>query len=88
MPQGWLRRERAQALDLFDLGGRLGIDAELVGRVVVEQVVHVLEESPRDRPAHLVAQVGDELIESLDLRKHRAVVGRHRLSPRSVPSST
>ena len=31
MPQGWLRRERAQALDLLDLGGGLRVDAELLG---------------------------------------------------------
>ena len=38
MPQGWLRRERAQALDLLDLRGVLRIDAELLGRVVEEIV--------------------------------------------------
>jgi hypothetical protein len=79
---GLLRRERTQTLDLLDLGGRLWIDPELVRGEFVEEVVHLLERIPGDRPAHLIAQVRNELIETLDRGQRGAVVGRHWLSLR------
>jgi hypothetical protein len=75
---GLARRERLQALDFGDLGGGLRVDAKFVGGEVVEQIVHVLERVAGNRPAHLVAQVGDELDEALDVRQFGAVIGWHR----------
>ena len=79
---GLVGRERPQALDLLDLGGALGVDPEFIGSKVVEQVVHVIKGVAGDRPAHLVAQVGNKLVESLNAGEHGAVVGRHRPNPR------
>ena len=80
------RRERAQALDLLDLGRVLGVDPELLLWVVLEG--QLLEVVRVDRPAELVAQVRDELIEAADASEAFAVVGRHRFSSRSAPSSS
>ncbi|MBM4043207.1 MAG: hypothetical protein FJ290_32365 [Planctomycetes bacterium] len=82
---GLVRREWAKALDLLDLGRVLGIDAELFGGVFEGQVLEVLG---ADGPAHLVPQVGDELVENPDLSQSAAVVGGHKFSLRSVPSSS
>ena len=82
MPQGCFGESGRRRLISWILAAVLGSMPELVGREVVEEIVHVLERVAGDRPAHLVAQVGDELVEALDARELGAVVGRHRLSPR------
>ena len=79
------RHERAQAFDLLDLGRALCVDPELLGAVLEGQLLEVVRV---DRPVELVAQVGDELVEAADAGEAFAVVGRHRLSPRSTPSSS
>ena len=82
----WLaRHERAQALDLLDFGRALLVDPELLRGVLEGQLLEVVRV---DRPAQFVAQVGDELVEAADVGEAFAVIGRHRLSPRSVPSSS
>ena len=82
---GLTGHERAQAFDLLDLGRALLVDPELLRGVLEGQL---LEVARVDRPAELVAQVGHELVEAADAREAFAVVGRHRFSPRSVPSSS
>ena len=82
---GLARHERAQALDLLDLGRVLRVDPELLRGVLEGQLLEVVRV---DRPAQLVAQVGDELVEAADAGEAFAVVGRHRFSPRSVPASS
>ena len=82
---GLTRHERAQALDLLDLGRVLRVDPELLRGVLEGQLLEVVRV---DRPAELVAQVGDELVEAVDAGEAFAVVGRHRLNPRSTPSSS
>ena len=82
---GLARYERAQALDLLDLGRVLRVDAELLWGVVEGQLLEVVRV---DRPAQLVAKVGHELVEASDAGEAFAVVGRHQFSPRLAPSSS
>ena len=82
---GLARHERAQALDLLDLGRVLRVDPEFLRGVLEGQLLEVVR---IDRPAEPVAQVGDELVEAADAGEAFALVGRHRLSPRSTPSSS
>ena len=82
---GLARYERPQALDLLDLGRVLRIDPELLRGVLEGQLFEVVRV---DRPAQFVAEVGDELGEAPDAGEAFAVVGRHRLNPRSAPSSS
>jgi hypothetical protein len=48
----------------LDLGGGLGIDSQLVGQVLEGQVFEGA--AVFNRPSHLVAQIGDELVEALE----------------------
>ena len=82
---GLARRERAQALDLLNLGCVFRVDAELLGGVFEGQLFKVVRV---DRPIQFVTQVSDELVEATDVCEAFAVVGRHRFRPRSVPSSS
>ena len=70
MPQGWFGESGRRRLISWILAAFFGVDPELVGREV-RRVVHVLESVAVDRPAHLVAQVGDELVEALDAPRAR-----------------
>ena len=63
---GLARYERAQAFDLLDLGRVLRVNAELLGGVVEGQLFEV---GRVDRPAQLVAEVGDELVEAGGCRR-------------------
>ena len=74
-----VRHERTKTLDLLNLGSVLRVDPQLFGGVLEGQLFEV---AAVDRPAHFVAQVGDELVEALDSRECTAVVGGHRLSSR------
>ena len=67
------RDEGPQSLDLLDLGRVLRVDPELVGLVVVRQL---LEIGPSDRPVELVAEEGDQLVEAPDAGEALTEVGR------------
>ena len=82
---GLARHERAQALDLLNLGRVLRVDAKLLRGVLEGQLLEVVRD---DRPIELIAEVDDELGEAADACEVFAVVGGHRLSPRSTPSSS
>ena len=60
---GLTRYERAQALDLLDLGRVLRVDSKFLGGVLEG---HLLEVLRGDRPVEFVAQVGDELVKAAD----------------------
>ena len=82
---GLARHERAQTLDLLDLGRVLRVDPQLVRGVLEGQLLEVVRV---DRPAQLVAEVSHKLVEAADFGEAFAVVGRHWFSPRSAPSSS
>ena len=72
-PPRLTRRERAQAPYLLNLGCVLRVYPEFLLRVVLEG--ELLEIVGADRPAEVVAQVGDELVEATDGGEAFSVVG-------------
>ena len=86
MPQGWPGTSGRRRLISWILAAFFAsIPSSSLTGVLEGQLLEVVR---LDRPAELVAQVGDELVEAPDAGEAFAVVGRHRLSPRSTPSSS